>query len=426
MSIPHSFAERGLVFAGAYASMQVGRTLFMLWAVRATPRRVSRNVPAHPRLARVVRRAAGSSAASRIRPSVSAWWALALAIELLGPWALFWVPGLGKSSVTDWNVDGGHMAERCALFVIIALGESLLVTGATFAELTWDAPTLTAFFSAVLGSILMWWIYFDTGAERAQHRIVHAGDPGRTARSAYTYVHIVIVAGIIVCAVADEIVLMHPAHGSDAGSSAILGGPACYLLGAAWFKWLTNDRRTPPLSHMVGLVLLAMLAWPALTHMITPLVCGMATTLVFAVVAGWETISLSQKCGRPLPESMIRSPTLRPTVDRSGAQLAVFVTKAEHGGIVREQRQVEEAIRIEPVAQRVCDRQRRAQRVRRRRRVATCCAWLHAHGSNETLNRSSSPRKYPARRRRARPRLGEERAQPLLGATEVHGANHSV
>ena len=63
------------------------------------------------------------------------------------------------------------MAERCALFVIIALGESLLVTGATFAELTWDAPTLTAFFSAVLGSILMWWIYFDTGAERGQHRI---------------------------------------------------------------------------------------------------------------------------------------------------------------------------------------------------------------------------------------------------------------
>jgi low temperature requirement protein LtrA len=195
--------------------------------------------------------------------------------------------------VTDWNVDGGHMAERCALFVIIALGESLLVTGATFAELTWDLPTLVAFFSAVLGSILMWWLYFDTGAERAQHRIVHAGDPGRTARSAYTYVHIVIVAGIIVCAVADEVVLMHPLHGTTAGLLTVLGGPACYLIGAAWFKWLTNDRRTPPLSHMVGLVLFAMLAWPTLTHAITPLVCGIATTLVFAVVAGWETVALA-------------------------------------------------------------------------------------------------------------------------------------
>jgi low temperature requirement protein LtrA len=291
VSIPHSFAERGIVFASAYASMQIGRTLFVLWAVRRASDRLSNNFQ---RIA-VWLTFSGtcwivggcSEPTERL-----AWWTLALGIELLGPWALFWVPGLGRSSVTDWNVDGGHMAERCALFVIIALGESLLVTGATFAELTWNAPTLIAFFSATLGSILMWWLYFDTGAERAQHRMVHAGDPGRTARSAYTYVHIVIVAGIIVCAVADEVVLMHPLHGSDAGLIAILGGPACYLSGAAWFKWLTNDRKTPPLSHMVGLVLLAMLVWPTMAHAITPLVCGIATTLVFAVVAGWETVAL--------------------------------------------------------------------------------------------------------------------------------------
>jgi low temperature requirement protein LtrA len=292
VSIPHSFAERGIVFAGAYASMQIGRTLFVLWAVRRAPGRLANNFQ---RIA-VWLTLSGTCWISGgfAEPGVRlAWWTLALGIELIGPWALFWVPGLGRSSVTDWNVDGGHMAERCALFVIIALGESLLVTGATFAELTWDAPTLIAFFSAVLGSILMWWLYFDTGAERAQHRMVHAGDPGRTARSAYTYVHIVIVAGIIVCAVADEVVLMHPLHGTDAALLTILGGPACYLIGAAWFKWLTNDRRTPPLSHMIGIVLLAMFAWPTLTHAITPLVCSIATTLVFAVVAGWETVALS-------------------------------------------------------------------------------------------------------------------------------------
>jgi low temperature requirement protein LtrA len=294
VSIPGSFGERGPVFATAYASMQVGRTLFMLWAVRN----------ASARLAATFQRIAIWFALSGALWIVGgfadptarlAWWALALAVELMGPWALFWVPGLGKSSVTDWNVDGGHMAERCSLFIIIALGESLLVTGATFAELTWDWMILTAFFSAVLGSILMWWIYFDTGAERAAHRIQHANDPGRQARSAYTYVHIVIVAGIIVCAVADEVVLMHPSHGSTGAYLAILGGPAAYLLGAAWFKWLTNDRRTPPLSHMVGLVLIAMLAWPAFTHAITPLVCGVATTLVFAVVACWEALALSAR-----------------------------------------------------------------------------------------------------------------------------------
>ena len=295
VSLPHAFTERGLVFASAYAAMQVGRTLFALWAVRHD---------GSTRLTLTYQRILVWLLVSALLwliggfadPSARlAWWALALVVEMLGPWLRYWTPGLGKSSTTDWNIDGGHMSERCGLFVIIALGESLLVTGATFAELTWDTPTLTAFFSAVFGSILMWWIYFDTGAQRGHHRIAHAGDSGRVARSAYTYVHIVIVAGIIVCAVADEVVLMHPDHGTNGGLIAILGGPACYLTGAAWFKWVTNDRKTPPLSHMVGLVLLALLAWPAFSHAITPLACGIATTLVFAVVAFWETIALSAR-----------------------------------------------------------------------------------------------------------------------------------
>ena len=294
VSIPLSFAERGIVFAGAYVSMQVGRTLFVLWAARRESQRLAQTfqrILVWLTLSGIFWIIGGfAEPVARL-----AWWTLALGIEFLGPWARYWAPGLGRSSVADWNVDGGHMAERCALFVIIALGESLLVTGATFAELTWDAQTLIAFFSAVLGSVLMWWIYFDTGAERGQHRMIHTANPGQTARSAYTYVHMVIVAGVIVCAVADEIVLVHPAHGSDAAFLAILGGPACYLVGVAWFKWLTNDRSTPPLSHMVGVALIALLAWPALTHAITPLICGMATTLVFAVVACWETVALSTK-----------------------------------------------------------------------------------------------------------------------------------
>jgi len=67
-----------------------------------------------------------------------AWWAAALAIEFVSPAVYFWVPGLGRSRVTDWNVDGRHMAERCGLFVIIALGESLLVSGATPPESSHD------------------------------------------------------------------------------------------------------------------------------------------------------------------------------------------------------------------------------------------------------------------------------------------------
>jgi low temperature requirement protein LtrA len=290
-SIPEAFGERGLLFACAFAFMHVGRTAFFIWAVRRES----------PVLVRTFQRIlvwfclsgacwiVGGFQEGSLR---YAWWVGALAIDLLGPFVFFWVPGLGRSRIEDWNIDGGHLAERCALFVIIALGESLLVTGATFSEMEWNRTTWIALMVSVIGSILMWWVYFDTGAERATRRIRSASDPGRQGRSAYTYLHVVIVAGVIVCAVADELVLAHPDHGTDQALTVILAGPACYLLGTLLFKWITNDRRTPPLSHLAGIVLLALLIWPATAHLLSPLWLSAATTAVLGVVAVWETIAV--------------------------------------------------------------------------------------------------------------------------------------
>jgi low temperature requirement protein LtrA len=245
VSIPEAFAERGLVFAGAYVFMQVGRTLFFLWAVRGASKSMIRNFQriAVWFLLSGVAWIAGAFAEPNAR---FAWWLVALLIEFSAPLVYFWVPGLGRARTQEWDIDGNHLSERCALFVIIALGESLLVTGASFAELRWNETNVVAFMTTVLGSIAIWWIYFDTGAERARYRIAHSSDPGRQARTAYTYMHAFIVGGIIVCAAADELVLMHPDHATDAGITAILGGPALYLAGSALFKWIMNDRRAPP------------------------------------------------------------------------------------------------------------------------------------------------------------------------------------
>ncbi|WP_164125958.1 low temperature requirement protein A, partial [Stenotrophomonas maltophilia] len=67
-------------------------------------------------------------------------WALAIGLEYLAPWTGFWVPKLDRSTTADWDVDGHHMAERCSLFVLIALGESLIITGSTFEK---SAVTVT-------------------------------------------------------------------------------------------------------------------------------------------------------------------------------------------------------------------------------------------------------------------------------------------
>lgn len=290
-SIPKAFSAAGLIFAIAYVAMQMGRTLFFLWAVRnegVDRRRNFQRILAWLTLSGLFWIAGGLAEDS----ARWTWWLIALAIEIVSPSIYFWVPGLGRSRTSDWDVDGHHMAERCGLFVIIALGESLLVTGATFSELEWSIKAISAFLAAFLGSLAMWWIYFDTGAERATKRFAHSEDPGRIARIAYTYLHVLIVAGIIVNAVADELMLMHPGHANGFVIAVIVGGPVLYLLGNALFKWVTNDRRGPPLSHVAGLLMLIALSILASANHFSALGTGMLTTGILIAVAAWETVAV--------------------------------------------------------------------------------------------------------------------------------------
>ena len=95
-----------------------------------------------------------------------------------------------------------------------------------------QAAHVGAFLIAFVGSVAMWWIYFNIGAERGSHQIAHSDDPGRIARAVYTHFHIPIVAGIVVCAVADEITIKHPVgHMELSAAATLLGGPALYLAG---------------------------------------------------------------------------------------------------------------------------------------------------------------------------------------------------
>jgi low temperature requirement protein LtrA len=291
IALPDAFAGRGLLFAGAYVFMQVGRTLFMLWALGDAAPANTRNFQ------RITVWLVSSGvlwlAGGWLDGQWRAWcWIAALTLEYIGPALAFQVPGLGRSSTADWDIDGGHLAERCSQFVIIALGESVLVTGSSFADTLSQPQALLAFVSAFVGSVAMWWIYFDLGAERGSAAIRHAPDPGRTARIAYTYLHLLIVAGIIVSAVADELTLHDPSkHVDTIGSAVLIGGPAFYLLGNAWFKKTVNSTHLP-LSHLIGMGLLAALAIAVAWHPPSVLALGLATTMVLVLVALWETVSL--------------------------------------------------------------------------------------------------------------------------------------
>jgi low temperature requirement protein LtrA len=286
-SIPKAFESRGLWFALAYAAMQVGRTLFLLAST-------TRRSPARMNAIRIlvwlstsaVFWIAGGMAQGHAR---LVFWSVALGIEYISPAVRFWIPKYGASEVADWEVEGGHMAERCAGFIIIALGESIVVTGATFADLPWTAETVSAFASAFVGALAMWWIYFHKGAGAGSELISRSSEPGRLARLAYTYLHMPIVAGIILSAVADELVLTHPAEHSDLKTVlSAIGGPLLFLIGTILFKH--TIRGFLQLSHGAGIVALAILAWFA--GALSPLMLSIATTAIMIVVAVWESISL--------------------------------------------------------------------------------------------------------------------------------------
>jgi len=290
-SIPNAFGHEGLLFALAYSFIQVTRSAFMVAATRGHDPVNHRNFQRITSWLVVSATfwIAGGFADGFERAAA---WVVALSLEVGGPFIGYFVPGLGRSSTADWKVDGAHMAERCALFVMIALGESILVTGSTAASLPATMEANCAFLVAFLGTVAMWWIYFNIGAERNSREIAGAVDPGRFARAVYTYFHIPIIAGIVVSAVADEITIRHAAgHLGVPEAMALLGGPALYLTGNVFFK--RASAKHYPLSHLVGLGLLALIAPFCL--LFTPLALGAVTTVVLIVVAVWETRSFAQR-----------------------------------------------------------------------------------------------------------------------------------
>src|SRR5437868_15245652 len=106
----------------------------------------------------------------------------------------------------------------------------------------------------------MWWIYFHKGVEAGSEQISKSSEPGRLARLAYTYQHMPIVAGIILSAVADALVLKHPSGAAHLRTiSTAIGGPMLFLIGTILFK--LSIRGFLQLSHGVGIIALVMLAW---------------------------------------------------------------------------------------------------------------------------------------------------------------------
>jgi low temperature requirement protein LtrA len=206
-------------------------------------------------------------------------WALALFLDMAGPY-FFGSEG--------WKLVPGHFAERHGLIVIIALGESIVAIGVGASH----ALTLGIGTAAVLGVALtaaMWWIYFDIVAIVAGKRLADA-EIGRTqnemARDSYSYLHLVMVAGIVLVALGLKKTIGHfDGHLDAVPAFALLGGLAIYLLGHVAFRY----RHVHTINRQRLLLAIALLILvPPATAVPALLALAFANVLIWTMIA-YET-----------------------------------------------------------------------------------------------------------------------------------------
>jgi len=223
-------------------------------------------------------------------------WSLALGFEYGVPLLRFRFPGLGSADKETLNLNGEHMAERCALFVIICLGETILTTGRNAVEHMGPDLTFLVFCGAFLSTVAMWWIYFHRGQEEAAEKAEATSAPEAVAHSLFTYGHLPIVAGIILTAVGEDFALSHPEQHTDLKSAfAIVGGPILFLCGNIWLKLEAAKRL--PFSHLIGVAALLLIA--IATPVLQLYALNLATTAALLCAAVLEYRALPPSSARP-------------------------------------------------------------------------------------------------------------------------------
>ena len=283
-AIPTAFTVDSLLFAGAYVAMQVGRNAAATWllARRHALRAVLERILAWSLASGVFWLAGGLAPAS-----LRLWlWGVALVIDVAAPIAGYWTPGRSRSSTTDYPVDGGHFAERFQSFIIIVLGESIIVTGATASAHGLTTVTVLALAIAFLITGGLWWLYFGAVAENSRRHLATVADPARLARDAYTYLHLPIVAGVIMAAVGDDLLVTDARSAlPPVGIVMLVGGPALYLVGENLFRL----RMIGNVSRKRVVAVLALTVTGFLAGDLPALALGAIVAALLAALAVWES-----------------------------------------------------------------------------------------------------------------------------------------
>ncbi|MEU1232581.1 low temperature requirement protein A [Micromonospora aurantiaca] len=293
VAIPRAFSHSGLIFATAYVVAQVSRPAILVLVLHKQQYRRLKLRMLITFCATGVLWLAGALLPGSARVVL---WTTALLLEYLAARFGWPLPGLGRSTVSRWDIHGEHLAERYQQIFLVALGETILLAGLSFTRSSTSPGMVVAFAVALATSVLLWRIYVQRAGQILGEAVTRAAHPATIGRPAAD-THLVMVIGVVATAIGYELVIEHPAgHNELPWMAVVLGGPAVFLAGRARFEYEVFGRVSP--SRLVGIAAL-LLPVPLLVRL-APLVAAILAAVVLTAVA---VADARRAWGRPPEEA---------------------------------------------------------------------------------------------------------------------------
>jgi low temperature requirement protein LtrA len=275
--VPEAFGDLATEFALAYGAVRFAQIFLLFLAGRDDPtfRRSVTGLGIGTTLG-VSLLLLGSFLDPGLRAAV---WGLALILDMGEPY-LFGSEG--------WHLVPGHFAERHGLIVIIALGESIVAIGlGAGSHLTWGIAAAAALGIGVVAAL--WWAYFDVVALVSARRLIRAPVgkvQNELARDSYSYIHFLLVAGVILLALGLKKGLGHPTNAlENVPAFALVAGVAVYLFGLVAFRF--RHVRTINL-HRLGTAVLVLLLYPVAMELSALAMLGLLNVVLWVLIV-YET-----------------------------------------------------------------------------------------------------------------------------------------
>ncbi|MEV0609436.1 low temperature requirement protein A [Polymorphospora rubra] len=231
-AVTHAFEGSGWDFVAPFLLVQLGRGLWTLLNVEGEIWRDHYRRTLLWLLASTPVWVVGAAADPEHRLY---WWAVAAGLDLCGTWLGHPLPGRALHSVSVAGAESGHMLERCRLFLLLALGGTVLSTGLAIAAVPLTALTVVTGSAALLVTVALWLLAFGGVGRLVVRHVEETHDPIYATRMAGN-VLTVMVAGLVAMATAFEMVIHHP-HGRPSATLSLLlfGGSILFLLAQSWY-----------------------------------------------------------------------------------------------------------------------------------------------------------------------------------------------